>query len=319
MCDTMVFREPRGTWFAKNSDREPDEYQCIEAHPRSASTPEEQRTTYIKVAVPSPRHSTIIGRPYWMWGAEMGANEHGVAIGNEAVFTRLIDPRARSLLGMDLVRLSLQQAADADTALETITHYLEVYGQGGPAGYHDKRFCYDNSFLIADPQSAWILETAGRFWAARKVEQFAAISNDLTISTDYDRCSHQLPDKARSLGFWNGKGDFDFRQTFRRRFMPWVARAATRRACNLQGLDALDADACSEKDFIALLRRHKKSKPTSNADVCMHSGRLTRRSATTAAMVAHLRPGQRPDIHMCQGQPCENAFGRIDFAETTRD
>jgi len=44
-----------------------------------------------------------------MWGGEMGANEYGVVIGNEAVFTKVKKERTPRLLGVDLLRLALEE------------------------------------------------------------------------------------------------------------------------------------------------------------------------------------------------------------------
>jgi dipeptidase len=180
VCDTFALHTPEATWFGKNSDREPDEPQPVETLAGRAGPPQ-QRATYIEVAVPTRRAACVISRPAWMWGAEMGVNEHGVAIGNQAVFTRLIERRGDALLGMDLVRLALEQARSAAQARDIIVHYLEDYGQGGPAGYRNKGFRYDNGFLLADAREIWTLETAGRFWAACRADAYAAISNDLSI------------------------------------------------------------------------------------------------------------------------------------------
>ncbi len=181
MCDTLILRHQGQTWFAKNSDREPAEPQRLLRLPAVRNDPEARlRTTYLDIPQTAQRHALVISQPSWIWGAEMGVNEHGVAIGNEAVFTKLTRQRGTALLGMDLLRLGLERGASAREALEVITGLLQRYGQGGPAGYRDKRIRYDNSFLIADPGEAWVLETAGNLWAAKKVERWA-ISNALTL------------------------------------------------------------------------------------------------------------------------------------------
>ena len=62
--------------------------------------------TYIEIPQVEKTHAVILSKPAWMWGAEMGSNEQGVCIGNEAVWTKLNgdDDAVERLLGMDLLR-----------------------------------------------------------------------------------------------------------------------------------------------------------------------------------------------------------------------
>src|SRR3990170_3595179 len=189
-CDTMVALPDATsdgvTIFAKNSNRLSTECQpLVRARGRRHPAGSELRCQYISIPQVSRTYGFVGAQPYWLWGLEHGVNECQVAIGNEAVYTR--DPVPKTgLLGMDLVRLGLERAETALRAVEVITGLLETYGQGGPAlpgsdvGYH-------NSFLIADPADAWVLEASGWRWAARRVPQVGSISNHIAIHDDWDR------------------------------------------------------------------------------------------------------------------------------------
>jgi hypothetical protein len=133
--------------------------------------------TWIDIPQAAHTAAVMLSRPWWMWGAEIGANEHGVVIGNEAVFTkgRYGD---KALLGMDLLRLALERSRTAREAVGVIVDLLESHGQGGPCSYEHQGFTYDNSFLVADPGSAFVVETAGRHFATEEVRGPArSISN----------------------------------------------------------------------------------------------------------------------------------------------
>lgn len=60
--------------------------------------------TYLEIEQVERTHAVVLSRPAWLWGAEMGANEHGVCVGNEGVWTREPVGEDEALLGMDLVR-----------------------------------------------------------------------------------------------------------------------------------------------------------------------------------------------------------------------
>lgn len=65
---------------------------------------ETEQCTYIEIEQAKHTYAVMLSRPAWLWGAEMGANEHQVCIGNEAVWGKESADGDEALLGMDLVR-----------------------------------------------------------------------------------------------------------------------------------------------------------------------------------------------------------------------
>ena len=310
MCDTLCVVGSGRTLFAKNSDRPPNEPQVVEGHPRR-DPGGTLRTQYLEI--PDAGAAALMGsRPSWLWGLEHGVNEHGVAIGNEKVWT-IDDAKhaAPALLGMDLVRLGLERARSADEAFAAITGLLEEHGQGG-SGELDHDEPYFSSFLIADARSGWVLETSGHTWAARAVEGSAAISNRISLSTDWTRASKDVPTAA------------DF-QTWRDPDVPVAiadVRLGATRACLNDG-----AAPPTPRDLVATLRHHGErpwgapgsdpadvSQPPVTVDaegsgvtVCMH---IRDYQATTASMVTELveDPAVPNRAWVALGSPCASVY-----------
>jgi hypothetical protein len=191
MCDTLAVVGEGRAVFAKNSDRPPGEPQVVEWNPARPALPR-LRTQYLELD-DTPGYAFCGSRSTWLWGAEHGVNEHGLAVGNEKVWT-VDDPRAQppALIGMDLVRLALERAATADDALDIVTSLLARHGQGG-SGEADHDEPYYSSFLLVDPHGGWVLETSARTWAARPLTSGAAISNRISLTTDWTRASRDVP------------------------------------------------------------------------------------------------------------------------------
>lgn len=186
MCDTMYVNNGSGRFFAKNSDRscnEPNLTLFVEAadYPRDCMGGYGQvRCTYISIPQVAHTNAMVLVKPSWLWGAEMGVNDKGLVIGNEAVFTKSKGKKEKNLIGMDYLRLALERCDDVESALQLITAMLVKYGQGGNCGF-DKNFFYDNSYLLAYGEKAVILETCGREYKTREIDGFGNISNRLSI------------------------------------------------------------------------------------------------------------------------------------------
>jgi hypothetical protein len=211
----------------------------------------------------------VLSRPAWCWGAEHGVNEAGVAIGNTTVYTTL-DPRGpglggpglegSGLNGMDLVRLALERADSAAGAVEVILRFIDTVGQGGSG--HDPVAVpggrpYWNSFLVADPSHAFVIDTSGRETSVQRVDDVRAISNRTSIP-GFDE-QHRHP-----------------RQPVERLVDPrWHASNAV---------------LASRPVTVASLQQHLRSHDTCAEpgwSVCMHADGV---QCTTASMVCELSP-----------------------------
>jgi dipeptidase len=320
MCDTMAARGRATTTgamlFAKNSDRERNEAQLLELLPaRDYGEGARLRVTYVTIPQVARTHAVLLSRPFWIWGAEMGANEHGVVIGNEAVHPRLLPQRKAALIGMDLLRLGLERGASAKEALDVITALLERHGQGGNCSHLGRRY-YDNSFIIADRDEAYVLESVGRHWAAERITATRAISNTYTIGAQITRASDGLQSFTRKQGWWRGRGAFDFADIVTSLANPGLAGARSR-CSRATALLAEHMGRIDSARMMANLRDHGAAaegqagwhpQSLTGPTICMHGGDGIVRGQSVGAMVSDLRP--RGAVHWLTGTsaPCTSIF-----------
>lgn len=292
MCDTLITFKPTSSiqvLFGKNSDREPNEAQAILRYPQQTWAPGVKLPcTYITIPQVHHTHTIIVSKPFHMWGAEMGVNEHGVMAGNEAIFSRVKLPgKNTGLTGMDLLRLGLERAVSADNCLEVITDLLSAYGQDACGGYKNKTFFYHNSFIIADPHKAWVLETIDREWVAREVQGADTISNGLTITDDYTLCSKNLFTLARAKGWDQSVIPQSFRDTYTDRLYTHFSACKVRQQLTAE---AVQSPALADADIMHILSHHDAGFHPSRAtasEVCMHATSMLNPSQTTGSMVVH--------------------------------
>ena len=217
-CDnfalTAAFTSLGSNLHAKNSDRPVGEAQGLRFYP-AADHPEGSMLRCTDLMIPQVTHTyAVLGsQPYWIWGLEMGINECGVSIGNEAQGSKCAAETVEGLLGMDLLRLGLERGATAREAARVIIDLLTQYGQNANASpLYDRR--YENSYLLMDRNEILILETAGREWVMKKAADWTAISNCYSIGKDFDATSPRLEALARENRWLSAGEPFDFAKAY---------------------------------------------------------------------------------------------------------
>jgi secernin len=320
MCDTFVAvgeaTSDGSVILGKNTDREPNEAHEVVIFPAQDHAPGSMvQCTYIQVPQVAHTYSVLLAKPFWIWGAEMGVNEHGVAIGNEAIFTKVPYDKDPGLIGMDFIRLALERAKTAFEALQVITQLLEKHGQGGSCGFTHP-FYYHNSYILADPKEAWVLETAGQQWVAEKVKSTRSISNAASIGSEWDLASADLVRYAVERGWCKSREDFHFARCYSDVLYTTLSDARPRAACT-SGLLSASRGSITVKSAMQVLRSHgeksaeklRLDKSLLGASVCMHAGAgPVRESQSVGSMVAHLSGRLNTAWVTATSAPCLSIF-----------
>ncbi len=299
MCDTLGFVSGSKAIFGKNSDRSPNEPQILEFIPAAMHEESKLKATYISVPQVRQTHALLLSRPTWLWGGEIGVNDCGVCIGNEAVWTKgKYGPEA--LTGMDMLRLALERAETAGEAVSVLTEMLERFGQGGNCAY-DHKFYYDNSFLVMDRKELYVLETADRNWVWKKSDR-ATISNRLSIGTDGD-C-------------YSSGSACDFSQKHADILYNMASGSKARRSQTQSCINGI----ASVGDMFDALRIHNKGVKNPFAagtvsSTCMHFGGPVG-DHTTASMVVDLKAGRTIVWATGSSLPCVSLFKPWVFGES---
>ena len=273
------------------------------------------RCTYITIPQAPHTHAIILSKPPWMWGAEMAANDAGLVIGNEAVWTLEPDDGPEALLGMDLVRLAAERCSTAAAAVGTIAALLDAHGQGGGCEEGGSEWSYHNSFLIADREEAWVMETAGEWWVAEKiVSGVRNISNCLSIRTEFDNSSAGIREYAQKAGYWDGSGVFDWAAVFSSSgAVPPRGEKSSGREANGYALllERSSASEFSVGDMMDILRNRKSG-------VCMCGGGFRSNGSQVSVLCnsnSTQKKGAAVDVHWFTGtpDPSKSCFKPITF------
>ena len=251
------------------------------------------RCTHVEIPQVAETYAVMGHSPWWVWGFEHGVNEHAVAIGNETVFSKEPVEERPGLIGMDLVRLGLERGrtrargarGDGDADRDARAGRAGASAPDG-SGYH-------NGFLIADPDEAWLLQTSNRHWAARRVQR-DAISNHISLGSDWEIGSRDLESFARAPGWWTSAAASTWRRPIAIRGVPGrISDGRLRRSREL--LDARAgprrrARRCSRSCAITWMADRCDCPGATIEDeayftLCMHSEPI---GTTTASLVAPL-------------------------------
>jgi len=297
--------------LAKNRDLDEFEAQWLYYSPRQYHPPGSRvQLQYIEIPQTEVTWAWVGFKSYTLkWGVGMGINEWGVAVADNDAPTREPLAEQRGLHDNDVCRLILERAETAYEGMRIAGVLLEQYGHS----------YVGQVYWVADAKECWILEGAGRHWAAVKVVNgFEVRANQFQITTFWDAASPDLVEYTVRQGWCTSADDFSFAECYSGAGYPY--QSSQTRYTRVQQLLGAKAGNITLGDMMLILADHYEDTvmyhqpPHDNKEyrtVCCRQ--------TVAAMVAHLRPWQPRQLQLmwcCMSNPCISVFTPV-YASTS--
>ena len=181
-------------------------------------------------------------------------------------------------------------------------------------------FRSNNSYMMAGPDGAYILETAASRWAWKKLETPAAISNSYSLDTDYKRVDSGT---RKAIAVVNERmacldesdaGRIADKQSWKTyvedRFMSRFSAGESRRRA-VTGLINAAAEAGSRAAVMAVLRAHAApdpEKPGRPRNVCDHDADVMGNPTTASMLLEYGSEGRMVLWFTGASYPCSNLY-----------
>ncbi|MFC1481582.1 hypothetical protein ACFL6E_04995 [Candidatus Neomarinimicrobiota bacterium] len=273
------------TYIGRNSHRPANEAWTVrDVEPVSDDNTSHLDCRHVTLAQVRDRNGCMLAGPWWSWGGEVGSNDHGLVVAFESTLTKEHETEP-GLTGYELVRLVLERSSDVSKALDVLTWLIQSYGQGGTIA---DGITGDCCFVIGDHQESWLVETAGRHWVARKIEEPQVLGPRLIIDDRHEYSSYSLVQYAQAKSIIReGSSVIDFAAAFatgprRRAYFQTLEK-------RLHGSLKLEGGAQQIIEMMDILRTRSGDHPSQGKsdDIALHA-RYRRPAQTTGSMVMRL-------------------------------
>lgn len=138
----------------------------------------------------------------------VGMNEAGLTMSCNWMYSKEESLENVGIRRYALRQLILERSSTARDAVNLIITFIDKYGQADWGGL---------TYVLADPNEGWIVETTTHNWVAKKLkdDEIIAVANRYTIGEEYDLSSINLIQNAIDKGWYDpNEGPFNFKMVY---------------------------------------------------------------------------------------------------------